>query len=52
MFMDPRNVPVSVFILISYSDFNNMNELAPLGNIATNFGYEILPLDEKEIQIW
>ncbi len=28
---------------ISNSDFENMNELAPLGNIANNFGYEILP---------
>ena len=27
------------------SDFENMNELAPLGNIANNFGYEIVPLD-------
>ena len=31
--------------IISDSDFENMNELAPLGNIANNFGYEILPLD-------
>lgn len=30
---------------ITEKDFNNMQELAPLGNIAPNFGYEILPLD-------
>jgi D-alanine--poly(phosphoribitol) ligase subunit 1 len=33
--------------IISGSDFENMNELAPLGNIANNFGYEILPLDGR-----
>ncbi len=35
--------------IISQSDFENMNELAPLGYIATNFGYEILPLDKNNI---
>jgi D-alanine--poly(phosphoribitol) ligase subunit 1 len=30
---------------ITASDFENMNELAPLGNIAPNFGYEILPFE-------
>jgi D-alanine--poly(phosphoribitol) ligase subunit 1 len=29
--------------IISDKDFENMNELAPLGFIAPNFGYEILP---------
>jgi D-alanine--poly(phosphoribitol) ligase subunit 1 len=33
--------------IISEKDFENMNELAPLGNIAPNFGYEIIPLDER-----
>ena len=33
--------------IISDSDFENMSELAPLGNIANNFGYEILPLDSS-----
>jgi D-alanine--poly(phosphoribitol) ligase subunit 1 len=32
--------------IIGEQDFVNMNELAPLGFIAPNFGYEILPLDE------
>jgi len=32
--------------IISEKDFDNMNELAPLGYIAPNFSYEILPLDE------
>ncbi len=31
---------------VSEKDFDNMNELAPLGYIASNFSYEILPLDE------
>jgi D-alanine--poly(phosphoribitol) ligase subunit 1 len=31
--------------VITEADFENMNELAPLGNIAPNFGYEILPVD-------
>jgi D-alanine--poly(phosphoribitol) ligase subunit 1 len=31
--------------IISVKDFENMNELAPLGFMAPNFGYEILPLD-------
>jgi D-alanine--poly(phosphoribitol) ligase subunit 1 len=33
--------------LISEKDFENMNELAPLGFIAPNFGYEILPDDQE-----
>ncbi|MEI6265412.1 MAG: AMP-binding protein [Sphingobacteriia bacterium] len=32
--------------VISIKDFENMNELAPLGFISPNFGYEILPLDD------
>ena len=32
--------------IISERDFDNMNELAPLGNIAPNFSYEILPTNE------
>jgi D-alanine--poly(phosphoribitol) ligase subunit 1 len=32
---------------ITEVDFNTMNELAPLGFIAPNFGYEILPLSEE-----
>ncbi len=32
---------------ITENDFNNMNELAPLGLMAPNFGYEILPLSEE-----
>jgi D-alanine--poly(phosphoribitol) ligase subunit 1 len=35
--------------IISEADFENMNELAPLGHIAPNFGYEILPLDAGNI---
>jgi D-alanine--poly(phosphoribitol) ligase subunit 1 len=31
--------------IISESDFENMQELAPLGKMAPNFGYEILPAD-------
>jgi D-alanine--poly(phosphoribitol) ligase subunit 1 len=31
--------------IISKDDFADMTELAPLGNIAPNFGYEILPVD-------
>lgn len=31
--------------VITSADFENMNELAPLGNIAANFNYEILPLE-------
>ena len=34
---------------IAEGDFSNMNELAPLGNIAPNFGYDILPVDEKNL---
>ena len=34
--------------LISEKDFENMNELAPLGYMAPNFGYEILPFDETK----
>lgn len=33
--------------IISEKDFENMNELAPLGFIASNFEYEILPHDES-----
>jgi D-alanine--poly(phosphoribitol) ligase subunit 1 len=33
--------------IITASDFENMNELAPLGKIAPNFGYEILPFDDS-----
>ncbi len=32
--------------IIQLSDFENMNELAPLGNMAPNFGYNIIPTDE------
>lgn len=32
--------------VINAGDFDNMTELAPLGYMAPNFGYEILPLDE------
>lgn len=32
---------------ISQSDFINMQELAPLGFMAPNFGYEILPTDSE-----
>lgn len=34
--------------IISESDFENMNELAPLGNIAPNFGYIIMPVDGSD----
>lgn len=37
--------------VISNKDFDNMNELAPLGFIAPNFGYEILSLDEANKNI-
>ena len=33
--------------IISAEDFDNMNELAPLGHMAPNFGYTILPFDES-----
>ncbi|THU41538.1 D-alanine--poly(phosphoribitol) ligase [Niastella caeni] len=33
--------------IINAADFDNMNELAPLGNIAPNFGYEIIPIDAE-----
>ncbi len=33
--------------IIGERDFENMNELAPLGFMAPNFGYEILPLQES-----
>lgn len=33
--------------IISEPDFENMNELAPLGHIAPNFGYEIIPADNN-----
>jgi D-alanine--poly(phosphoribitol) ligase subunit 1 len=32
---------------ITDADFNTMNELAPLGLMAPNFGYEIIPLSEE-----
>ncbi len=32
--------------IVQLSDFENMNELASLGFIASNFGYLIIPLDE------
>jgi D-alanine--poly(phosphoribitol) ligase subunit 1 len=32
--------------IITDSDFVNMNELASLGKIAPNFGYEIIPLED------
>jgi len=32
-------------------DFENMNELATLGYIAPNFGYEILPFDDNNPEI-
>lgn len=32
---------------ITEADFNTMNELAPLGFMAPNFGYEILPISEE-----
>jgi D-alanine--poly(phosphoribitol) ligase subunit 1 len=35
--------------IISETDFENMNELAPLGNMAPNFGYKIMPLDENNM---
>lgn len=34
--------------IISEKDFENMNELAPLGLMAPNFSYEILPLDNNK----
>lgn len=34
--------------IISEQDFDNMTELAPLGFMAPNFGYEILPLDSQD----
>lgn len=33
---------------ITKIDFENMKELAPLGYLAPNFGYQILPLDDNE----
>lgn len=33
--------------IISEKDFENMNELAPLGNTAPNFSYEILPSNDE-----
>jgi D-alanine--poly(phosphoribitol) ligase subunit 1 len=35
--------------VISETDFENMNELAPLGYIAPNFGYEILPTNSENL---
>lgn len=32
--------------IINAGDFENMNELAPLGHMAPNFGYYIIPVDE------
>ena len=37
--------------IISDTDFENMNELAPLGFIAPNFGYEILPIEEDNKEL-
>jgi D-alanine--poly(phosphoribitol) ligase subunit 1 len=34
--------------VISNVDFEDMGELAPLGNIAPNFGYEIDPVDAED----
>ena len=34
--------------IINEKDFENMNELAPLGLMAPNFSYEILPLDNNK----
>lgn len=34
--------------LISERDFENMDSLAPLGKLAPNFSYEILPSDEND----
>jgi D-alanine--poly(phosphoribitol) ligase subunit 1 len=34
--------------VISEKDFENMNELAPLGYIASNFGYEIIASDNSD----
>jgi len=36
--------------VISDKDFDSLNELAPLGNIAPNFGYEILPVSDQDIK--
>lgn len=35
--------------LIGEKDFDNLNELAPLGHMAPNFGFEILPFDENNV---
>ncbi len=35
--------------IVTALDFDNMNELAPLGYIAANFSYEILPLTDDNI---
>lgn len=32
--------------VITEQDFDNVNEMAPLGHIAPNFGYQIIPLNE------
>jgi D-alanine--poly(phosphoribitol) ligase subunit 1 len=37
--------------IISDSDFENMNELATLGYISPNFGYEILPIDNSNLNL-
>lgn len=34
--------------LISESDFQQMNELAPLGYLSPNFGYHILPISDDD----
>lgn len=34
--------------VITEKDFDNMNELAPLGHVAPNFGYQIMPLCDKD----
>lgn len=37
--------------LITSKDFENMNELAPLGYLSPNFGYTLLPLNEEDIHL-
>ena len=37
--------------IITQDDFGNMSELAPLGFMAPNFGYEILALDDKDASL-
>jgi D-alanine--poly(phosphoribitol) ligase subunit 1 len=37
--------------IIQMTDFESMNELAPLGNMAPNFGYHIIPINEKNLNL-